>query len=102
MIERRIPDFLTLGRGGPWQDETALQREDLAVLRQCVRRPGGTESGGIISKPSRKRLIAHGMLEYRDGRTFATPYGAEVARANASCIDGSEGLPTPWLERSPC
>lgn len=100
MSELRIPDFLTLGRGGPWQDETALRREDLAVLRQCVRRRTGTESGGIISKVGRKRLIAHGMLTYRDGLTFATPYGVEVARANASCIDGSEGLPTTAIRRA--
>jgi hypothetical protein len=37
-----------------------------------------------------------GLGEDLDGnlRTFATDYGIAVARANSSCIDGSEGLST--------
>jgi hypothetical protein len=95
-LYRPIPDFLTLP--DVFVGEIELRRNDLADLRLHVRHPEGIERGRCLSKQSRNRLIAHGMLglgEDSDGnvRTFATDYGIAVARANASCIDGSEGLP---------
>jgi hypothetical protein len=94
---RPIPDFLTLP--DVFVGEIELRRNDLADLRLHVRHPEGIKSGRCLSKQSRNRLIAHGMLglgEDLDGsvRTFATDYGTAVARANSSCIDGSEGLST--------
>ena len=94
-----VPDFSQLPNAYPERppgDEGLLRRYDLATLRQCLRAPGGVESGDIIGKDSRKRLIAHGLVEGRldpDGlpRSHVTPWGREVARANTSCIDGSEG-----------
>jgi hypothetical protein len=94
---RPILDFLTLP--DVFVGEIELRRNDLADLRLHVRHPEGIESGRCLSKQSRNRLIVHGMLglgEDLDGnvRTFATDYGIAVARANSSCIDGSEGLST--------
>ena len=76
--------------------EHLLRRWDLATLRQCFRKPDGIEDGDMLLKSSRKVLIEFGMLHRRvckDGstRTFVTDHGEAVVRANASCIDGSEG-----------
>jgi hypothetical protein len=87
-----IPDFLDLP--DVYVSETALRRTDLADLRPHVRHPEGLASGSCLSHASRNRLIAHGMLRYREGRVYATAYGIQVARANVTWIDGSEGLPT--------
>jgi hypothetical protein len=98
-----IPDFLELP--DVFVSETALRRTDLADLRFHVGRPEGIADGACHSRSGRMRCIAHGMLDCRptasgQWRTFATAYGIEVARANASCIDGSEGLPpTPGQRR---
>lgn len=95
-----LPDFSTMPtsydpRFGPCA--LLLRRTDLAQLRQCARAaPAGIEDGNCVDKGARTRLVAHGMLVrnlHTDNRcrTYATAYGIQVARANSSCIDGSEG-----------
>jgi hypothetical protein len=87
-----IPDFLEMP--DVFVSDKPLRRTDLADLRHHIRHPEGLKSSSCLSHASRKRLIEHDMIEYRDGLAHATDYGIEVARANASCIDGSEGLRT--------
>ncbi|HWL81648.1 MAG TPA: hypothetical protein VNR89_11885 [Roseomonas sp.] len=101
----QIPEFLTFPES---DDKKALRRTDLADLRLCIRHPEGIEDGRYLSKMARIRLIAHGMLSRRiapDGwvRTYATGYGHQVARANASCRDGSEAYaltPADYRQRA--
>jgi len=96
LIDLQLPDFLEMSNYG---NENSLRRYDLAQLRQCANAmPNGLEDGEIINKLSRMRLMRYKMVERklneeREIRTYITEYGLEVMRANASCIDGSEGYP---------
>ncbi len=101
-------DFLTLPNPGePGNDlrgYDALYRHDLATLRQCARAKGGVEHGNIGNLASSMRLIRAGLivkvLDAAGSRfLYVTALGRETVRVNASCIDGSEGLPLPYRRR---
>lgn len=94
-----IPDFLLLPDNSP--SLVDLRRTDLAELRLHVGHRYGM-AVSVRSEPSLLRLIAHGMLERRaDGWTYATQHGREVAKANASCRDGTETQQPPKPSSGP-
>jgi hypothetical protein len=87
-----IPDFLRMTTSS-FNGE--LCRKDLADLRTCIRHREGVQIDQFPSYEGLWRLIGSGMLERRDGKYFSTAHGIQVARANASCADGSESRDRP-------
>jgi hypothetical protein len=87
-----IPDFLCVPSGSV---DGGLCRKDLADLRLCVRHPEGLQVSDFPSYDGIWRLVGSEMLVRRGGMYFATEHGTQVAKANASCADGSEARRRP-------
>jgi hypothetical protein len=87
-----ILDFLRMPSGSV---DGSLCRKDLVDLRLAVRHPDGLQVADFQSVDSVWRLIGSEMLVRRGGRYFASGYGREVVKANASCIDRTQANEWP-------
>ncbi|MGD0105737.1 MAG: hypothetical protein ABSC06_17110 [Rhodopila sp.] len=94
-----VTDFLELANEDN-QAADKLRRCDLAILRLHVRiMPDTLAYPGDhlpMMRDSIKRLLAAGLLDehWEVPETYITDDGRQVVRANSSCLDGTENLPT--------